>query len=50
MTKKNVRPVQSKNNWGLVRMDGTAKLQWELKKAEEEKSMKRNLWKSDWRK
>ena len=26
MTKKNVRPVQSKNNWGLVRMDGTAKL------------------------
>ena len=50
MTKKNVRPVLFENNWGLVRMDGTAKLQWELKKAEEEKSMKRSLWKSDWRK
>ena len=51
MTKKNVRPVQSKNTWGLVQMDGIAKLQWELNgKAEEEKSMKRNLWKSDWRK
>ena len=50
MTKKNVRPVQSKNTWGLVKMDGIAKLQWELKKAEREKSMKRNLWKSDWRK
>ena len=48
MTKKNVRPVQSKNNWGLVRMDGTAKLQWELKKAEEK--TKRSFWKSDWRK
>ena len=48
MTKKNVRPVPSK--WGLVQMDGTAKLQWELKKAEREKSTKRNLWKSDWRK
>ena len=50
MTKKNVRPVQSKNTWGLVKMDGIAKLQWELKKTEKEKSMKRNLWKSDWRK
>ena len=48
MTKKNVRPVQSKNNWGLVRMDGTAKLQWELKRQENEK--KRSFWKSDWRK
>ena len=50
MTKKNVRPVQSKNTWGLVQMDGIAKLQWELKKAEREKSTKRKLWKSDWRK
>ena len=51
MTKKIVKPVLSKNRWGLVRMDATAKLQWELNgKAEEEKSMKRNLWKSDWRK
>ena len=49
MTKKIVRPVPSK--WGLVRMDGTARLQWELNgKAEEEKKMKRNFWKSDWRK
>ena len=48
MTKKNVKPALSKNNWGLVRMDGTAKLQWELKKAEEE--TKRSFWKSDWRK
>ena len=32
-------------------MDGTARLQWELNgKAEEEKKMKRNFWKSDWRK
>ena len=50
MTKKIVKPALSKNRWGLVRMDGTEKLQWELKKAAEEKSMKRSLWKSDWRK
>ena len=50
MTKKNVKPALSKNNWGLVRMDGTAKLQWELKQQENEKKMKRNFWKSDWRK
>ena len=50
MTKKIVKPALSKNTWGLVQMDGIAKLQWELKKAEREKSMKRNLWKSDWRK
>ena len=48
MTKKNVRPVQSKKTWGLVQADGTTKLQWELKKAEEE--TKRSFWKSDWRK
>ena len=50
MTKKIVKPALSKNTWGLVQMDGIAKLQWELKKAEREKAMKRNLWKSDWRK
>ena len=31
-------------------MDETAKLYQELQKTEREKSMKRNLWKSDWRK
>ena len=49
MTKKNVRPVQSKKTWGLVQADGITKLQWELKKAEEE-TRKRPFWKSDWRK
>ena len=50
MTKKIVKPALSKNRWGLVRMDGTAKLQWELNGKAEEKKMKRNFWKSDWRK
>ena len=51
MTKKNVRPVQSKKTWGLVQADETTKLQWELKKAEaEEETRKRPFWKSDWRK
>lgn len=31
-------------------MDETAKLYQELQKKEKEKSMKRSLWKSDWRK
>ena len=54
MTKKNVRPVQSKKTWGLVQADGITKLQWELKKAEEvglpNYKTKRSFWKSDWRK
>ena len=48
MTKKNVRPVQSKNTWGLVQMDGIAKLQWELKKKEE--IPPRPLWRRDYNK
>jgi len=38
-----------KDTWGLVRMDGTSKLQWELKKKEKKKDNPR-LWRSDWRK
>jgi len=48
MTKKNVRPVQSKKTWGLIQAE------WELKKAEEvglpNYKTKRSFWKSDWRK
>ena len=51
MTKKNVRPVQSKNNYGLVRMDRTAKMYQELlNKEEEEKPKEREFWKCDWKK
>jgi len=49
MTKKNVRPVQSKNNYGLVRMDRTAKIYWELQK-KEEKIPPRPLWRRDYAK
>jgi len=49
MTKKNVRPVQSKNNHGLVRMDRTAKMYQELQK-KEEKTPPRPLWRSDYAK
>jgi hypothetical protein len=48
MTKKIVRPVSSK--WGLVRMDRTAIMYQELQKKEEEKKVKREFWKCDWRK
>ena len=47
MTKKNVRPVQSK--WGLIQMDETAKLYQELQK-KEEKTIPRPLWRSDYAK
>jgi hypothetical protein len=50
MTKKNVRPVQSKNTYGLVRMDRTAKMYQELQKKEEEKTPPRPLWRSDYAK
>jgi hypothetical protein len=36
-----------KNTWGLVRMDGTSKLQWKLK---EKKETNPRFWRSDWRK
>ena len=49
MTKKNVRPVQSKNTYGLVRMDRTAKMYQELQK-KEEKITPRPLWKRDYAK
>jgi len=48
MTKKIVRPVPSK--WGLVQMDRTAIMYQELQKKEEEKKVKREFWKCDWRK
>jgi len=41
--------VQSKNTYGLVRMDRTAKMYQELQK-KEEKKVKREFWKCDWRK
>jgi|TARA_Y100000296_G_scaffold35764_1_gene41463 hypothetical protein len=37
-----------KKTWGLVQMDGTSKLQWNLKK--EKKRNNPRLWKSDWKK
>jgi hypothetical protein len=46
MTKKNVRPVQSKN--GLIQMDKTAKMYQELQKKEE--TPPRPLWRSDYAK
>ena len=46
MTKKNVRPVQSK--WGLIQMDKTAKLYQELQKKEE--TTPRPLWRRDYNK
>lgn len=49
MTKKNVRPVQSKNTYGLVRMDRTAKMYQELQKKEKE-TPPRPLWKRDYAK
>ena len=48
MTKKNVRPVQSKNTYGLVRMDRTAKMYQELQKKKE--TPPRPLWRSDYAK
>jgi hypothetical protein len=48
MTKKNVRPVQSKNNYGLVRMDRTAVMYQELQK--KEKTTPRPLWRRDYAK
>jgi len=47
MTKKNVRPVQSKN--GLIQMDRTAKMNQKLQK-KEEKTPPRPLWRSDYAK
>jgi len=49
MTKKNVRPVQSKNTYGLVRMDRTAKMYQELQK-KEAKITPRPLWRRDYAK
>ena len=45
--------TSSKNTWGLVRMDGTSKLQWELKKKKKAvtgDNISPRLWKSDWQK
>jgi len=46
MTKKNVRPVQSKS--GLIQMDRTAKMYQELQKKKE--TPPRPLWRSDYAK
>ena len=48
MTKKNVRPVQSKKTWGLIQMDKTAEMNQELQKKEE--TPPRPLWRSDYAK
>jgi hypothetical protein len=48
-----VADVPTKNSWGLVRMDRTAKMQQELsKKKESHNTVMQNprLWRSDWRK
>jgi len=49
----NKQQTSSKNTWGLVRMDGTSKLQWRLKQEQKGDTgikISPRLWRSDWQK